>query len=128
MVAFATPEDVRARWAAAPAEDTALTALLEDAALWLSAWFPGIPEQPGERLSGALKLVSVSMVKRALLAEDSDHLESASETAGPFAQSRTFRNPDGNLYLTSQEQKMLRRALDAELGLSGGMRTIEARF
>lgn len=128
MVAFATTEDVRARWAAAPTDDTTLSALLEDAALWLSAWFPSIPDPPSGKLAGVLKLVSVAMVKRALMSADTDHLVALTDSAGTFSQSRTFRNPDGNLFLTSQERTMVERALDHALGRGSGMRTVEAEF
>ncbi|MCI6205780.1 MAG: hypothetical protein SPK00_07725 [Corynebacterium glucuronolyticum] len=128
MVAFATVEDVRARWATFPSDDGVITTLLEDATVWLRSWFPSIPDSPGENLAGALRMVSVSMVKRALLSQETSHLQSQSYTAGPFAESRSFRNSEGNLYLTGQEQQMLENALAIEGGGNSGMMCVEARF
>lgn len=128
MGAFATADDVRLRWAGAPANDGLIEAVLEDAAVWLRAWYPSIPAEPSDTLLSALRMVSVSMVKRSLLSADNGHLESMTDTAGPFSQARSFRNPEGNLFLTAQERTMLDRALGVELGRGSGMRMVEAEF
>lgn len=128
MVAFATTEDVRDRWANAPDNDRLIGAKLEDAEVWLRSWFPGLPGEPTGDLAAALKMVSSSMVKRSLSAADVEQFESFTDGAGPFSRSRKFRNPDGDLFLTKQEQTMLQRALNAALGVSTGFRSVEARF
>lgn len=123
MDGFATPEDVRDRWASAPEDDHVIGVLLEDAALWLRAVYPQIPVQPSEHVEGVLRMVSCSLVKRSLMAAESEHLQSETDTAGPFGRTRSYRNPEGNFYLTAQERAML----DGALGGRGGMVTVEAR-
>ncbi|WP_257160401.1 hypothetical protein [Corynebacterium cystitidis] len=128
MVAFTTVEQLRSRWSEAPDDDELLAEKIEDAAVWLRAWFPSIPNSLSDQLAAALRVVNVSMVKRALVAGNSQQFESITDAAGPFSRSRSFRNPDGDLFLTKQEQVMLQRALDAELGQATGFRSVEARF
>lgn len=122
MATFAQPADVKARWPAAPANDDQLEVLLADAALWLVSMFPQIPDAPSQRLAGVLQIVSCAMVKRSLLAADHDHLESLQQSAGVFSQSQSFRNAEGNFYITGQERAMIEGAL----GTAGGMATVEA--
>ncbi|MHD0252639.1 Gp19/Gp15/Gp42 family protein [Corynebacterium diphtheriae] len=122
MGGFAEVRDVRLRWGAAPDNDDVLEALIEDASVWLKALYPSIPSDPDARLRGVLKLIVCSMVKRASLEAGTDNLASVSETAGPFTHQMTFRNSDGNLFLTQQEREMLESALDS----GGGMVSVEA--
>lgn len=123
-MAFATGDDLRERWSRAPAGAQA-DAVLEDASVWLSATF-AIPEPPSDKLAAVLKLITCAMAKRALLAENTEHVQQLSNTAGPFAQAATYRNSEGNLFLTGAERDMLEKALAVELGRSRGMTTIEA--
>lgn len=125
MSAFATVADLRARWSAAPVDDARVEVLLEDAGLWLASWFL-LPAVLSDDLSGVLRMVSCSMVKRALLSQDVGHIESQQVTAGPFSQTQKFSNPDGNLYLTVQERQMVEKALDTAAGRRRGMFTVEA--
>lgn len=124
MVAFATESDLQARWSLAPESEQAL-AVLEDASVWLQAMY-SLPDNPSEKLASVLRIIVCSMAKRALQSENTDHMESLSQTAGPFSQSSSFRNSEGNLFLTKAEREMLDKALDEELNRSRGMRTIEA--
>ncbi|MDK8497566.1 Gp19/Gp15/Gp42 family protein [Corynebacterium accolens] len=124
MVAFATESDLQARWSLAPEGEQAL-AVLEDASVWLQAMY-SLPDNPSEKLASVLRIIVCSMAKRALQSENTDHMESLSQTAGPFSQSSSFRNSEGNLFLTKAEREMLDKALDEELNRSRGMRTIEA--
>lgn len=124
MLAFATADDLRARWSLAPDGDQA-DAVLEDASVWLEATYD-IPTRPSEKLAAVLRLIVCSMAKRALLADGTENVDSLSQTAGPFAQSTSYRNSEGNLYLTKAEREMLDKALADELGHSRGMRSIEA--
>ncbi|MFS0210544.1 Gp19/Gp15/Gp42 family protein [Corynebacterium striatum] len=124
MVAFATSEDLRARWSLAPEGDQA-NAVLEDASIWLDATFD-IPDPPSEKLQGVLRLIVCAMAKRALLAEGTENVDSTSQSAGAFSQSASYRNSEGNLYLTKAERQMLDKALADELGQTRGMRTVEA--
>lgn len=124
MTAFATGDDLRARWSLAPDGDQA-DAVLEDASVWLQAMYD-LPDKPSEKLSAVLRIIVCSMAKRALLSENTDHVESLSQTAGAFSQSSSFRNSEGNMFLTRAEREMLDKALDDELNRSRGMRTVEA--
>lgn len=123
---FATVDEVRTRWRGYPAglENDTVEALLSDAAVWLRATFPGIPETPPESLSGVLRVVSAAMVKRALLADGAEGLSQQQATAGSFSYSQSYSNPNGALYITGQERAMLEAALD-DAGANGA-RSMEA--
>lgn len=110
---FATSRDVRLRWQTAPASvtDDAIEAVLDDAEAWLRASYPQIPATPDEKLRKVLALVSVSMAKRALAATDRGGITQQQATAGSFSQSTSWRNPDGDLFLSGQERQMLESAL-----------------
>lgn len=126
MVAFATAEDVRLRWSGAPEDDAQINGLLEDATSWLQVLYPTIPSQPSGKLAGVLRIVVCAMVKRSLLAEENEHLDSLNQSAGDYSENRSFRNSEGNLFLTRQEREMLDKALAQETGTPRGMRTVEA--
>ncbi|MDG3012461.1 hypothetical protein G4X40_20180 [Rhodococcus sp. D2-41] len=116
---FATTDDLQKRWRGYnPADGQVAEELLVDAALWLSAWFPGAAAaaETNPELAQALLMVSCSMVKRALLNGDTEGQASNSETVGPFAYQVAYRNPDGNLYILAAERDLLARLL----GLSAG--------
>ncbi len=123
---FATVQDVRTRWRGFPAglEDGTVEALLSDAAVWLRATFPAIPENPPPQLADVLRVVSAAMVKRALLADGSEGLSQQQATAGSFSYSQSYSNPNGALFITGQERAMLESALD-DAGANGA-RSMEA--
>lgn len=123
---FATPDDLRKRWSGAPADDGQVTAIIEDASAWLSALYD-IPASPGEKLAGVLRLVVCSMAKRSLLSAENDHLDSLAQSAGVFGETRSFRNSEGNLFLTKAERDLLDAALAQDAGKQRGMRTVEAK-
>lgn len=124
MSAFATGDDLRARWSLAP-EGNEADAVLEDASVWLQAVYD-LPDNPSEKLLSVLRMIVCSMTKRVLLSENHDHVSSLAQTAGPFTHSSTFRNSEGNLFLTKAEREMLEKMLDSELNRSRGMTTVEA--
>lgn len=123
---FATVDEVRTRWRGYPdgLDSTTVGALLSDAAVWLRATFPAIPESPSPTLSDVLRVISVAMVKRALLADGSEGLTQQQATAGSFSYSQSYSNPNGALYITGQERAMLESALD-DAGANGA-RSMEA--
>lgn len=123
---FATVQDVRTRWRGYPdgLEATTVEALLSDAAVWLRATFPTIPENPPPGVADVLRVVSVAMVKRALLADGSEGLTQQQATAGSFSVSQSYSNPNGALFITGQERAMLEAALD-DAGANGA-RSMEA--
>jgi hypothetical protein len=121
MDAFATFEDVQTRYPAVSSDEQGrVTALLGDATALVAGELEraGIPyKDPSELTAAALKSVCCAMVVRALPANSSDGYVPYTQqqtTAGPFSQSFTLSNPNGELYLTRSERK--------RLGLGGGFR------
>jgi len=107
-MAYATLEDLEARYGELP-DDMAsrAEALLEDAATYLDAMVTVDPED--EQQLARLEMVSCAMVNRSLQASMSEvyGVSRADYTMGPFAQSATFSNPSGDLYLTAGEKALL---------------------
>ena len=110
MVAYATSDQLASRWHALD-EDEESTAgeLLEDAAVWLRIWFPGLDARiaDGRIEARAAEMVSCAMVKRAMIASGREGQSSGMEVMGPFTSQAAFRNPEGNLYLTAQEVNLI---------------------
>lgn len=101
---FATVEDLEARWhSLTTVEKTQASALLADATDVIKAACPGWESLPPERLAR----VACQMVKRAMLSGEYAGVTQRSETDGPFTDSYTFSNPDGDLYLTKSEWQTL---------------------
>ena len=106
---FATAEQLATRWHALSNEE-ALKAdtLLGDAAFWLKVWFSEFGDletlaASDELLAQGLEILSCSMVKRALIGGDSEGMSSQYQTMGPFASQVSYKNPEGNLYLSTKE-------------------------
>jgi hypothetical protein len=111
---FAQLTDLQARWPALPlASESVAVQLLADASLWLRAWFPTAEAAAAGNgdLSAALTMVACSIVKRAMLNADREGLTSYGETIDAYAEQVVFRNPDGNLYVTSAERQLLETLL-----------------
>lgn len=107
-MAFATYEDVEARWRTLTAdEQTKATVLLEDAANMLLA-LVRVDESDGQQ-QAILKQVSCTMVIRSMVASESTAfgVDKLQATMGPFSQQVSFTNPNGDLYLTKQEKRLL---------------------
>jgi len=117
-MAYATTGDLVTRWRTLnTAEITKANILLDDAAFWLRMWVPGLAaavDAGGDAATGA-KLLSVSMVKRAMLADgvESPGVESIQQTSGIYTDHVTYRNPEGNLYLYDRELQDLINAICA---------------
>lgn len=110
MTTYAELADLQARFPRdlTSAEQDAAPTLLGDASFWLGVWVPGLDNAitgGDEVLAQAAKLLVVSMVKRSLLSQvpDNPGVQSTTSTAGPYSQSVTYRNPEGNLYLYGTE-------------------------
>lgn len=107
--AFATPDDVAARWRPLTAAETVIAeTLCLDASALLRARFPGID---GRITSGDLDpyvavMVCAGMVKRALVTPD-DGVSQESETAGPFTRSQSFANPMRTVFLTAADTLLI---------------------
>ncbi len=107
-MAYATVADLEARWRElTDAEATQAETMLEDAALIIDAFATIDPED--EVALDRAKYVSCAMVERAMMAAASDGfgVNNMSATMGPFTQQVTYANPNGDLYLTSTEKKLL---------------------
>ena len=109
MAAFATVDDLAQRWPNVSQDLLSVAeVLLDDAAAIIRAQCPGSADASPE----ILLAVSCSMVKRALIGQETGGVDSLNLTAGPFAEQRSFANPTGDLYLTKQEK--------INLGCAGG--------
>ena len=107
-MAFATYTDIEGRWRTLTSEEKSkATALLEDAAIILKERVTVVDGD--EDQAKMLNMVSCNMVIRALLARASDAfgVDQVSATMGPFAQTAHYSNPNGNLYLTKDEKRLL---------------------
>lgn len=108
---FATLEDLRKHWPAMPVADAEAEQKLHEASVEIRGNFPGIDERVS---SGALdldivKLVVNRMAKRALEspAEERQGVAQATAQSGPFSQTLQFTNPDGNMYLSKADRRLL---------------------
>lgn len=107
-MAYATWQDLEARWRTLTASERATaTVLLDDAATIIDAWVR-IDQTNAHQLDSA-RYVSCSMVRRSMSAQESEMfgITQASATMGPFNQQATFQNPTGELYLSGSEKGML---------------------
>ena len=107
-MAFATIEDLEARWRTlSEAEVPKATALLDDASAILVAQVDVDPTD--EQQATLLKVVCCSMVTRSMVASESDvyGISQLDYGMGPFSQAAHFSNPNGDLYLTAQERQLL---------------------
>ena len=114
MAAYATAAEFRLRHRRNLPDgitDEELDQLLDDASVFLRASFVGIPEDPPETLRNVLRVVTIALVKRTLLADQNDNAESVTDTAGPFTTTQSFRNSEGNLYISGQEREMIHNEL-----------------
>lgn len=107
-MAYATVEDLMARWRTlTEAEQETASVLLDDAANVIDGYTFIDTEDDGQMARA--KYVSCAMVRRSMQASESDMMgfSQASATMGPFSQQATFANPTGELYLSGSEKSML---------------------
>ena len=112
-MAFATYSDIESRWRTLSADErTKATTLLGDASTILKQRVAVVDGDADQ--AEALKVVSCGMVIRAMVASASSAfgVDEMSATMGPFAQTAHYSNPNGDLYLTKSEKRML--------GIGGG--------
>lgn len=112
-MAFATVEDLEDRWRELDSDEEAkATTLLDDASVMLSALVE--VDQGDASQAALLKIVSCSMVMRSMMASESDAygVSQLDYGMGPFSQAAHFSNPNGDMYLTAQEKRLL--------GITGG--------
>ncbi len=112
-MAYATVPDLEARWRTLTEGEQAMASvLLDDAATYLDSLVCVLSGDSHQM--DVLKMVSCAMVKRAMVASESNGLgiDQATATMGPFTQTAHFANPGGDFYLTAAER--------AQLGIGGG--------
>lgn len=110
---FAIVADLREHWPKLPvADEDEASQKLAEASIEVRALFPDVDS----RITAATldpdvpKLVVCRMVKRAMDNASRGGLDgvgSVQESAGPFAQTLNFTNPDGNLYLSKSDKRLL---------------------
>lgn len=120
---YATVEDLKVHWSELPDDDAEdATQKLKEASIEIRALFPDIdrrilaltldPEVP--------QLVACRMVKRAMdVDDDADVPLAGMETvqfgAGPFQFGGKVSNPDGNVYLSASDKRLLRAPRDGRV-------------
>ena len=106
-MAYATYEDVEARWRQLSTEEQdRCSILLGDAAAILDSFVK--VDESDDSQAELLKVVSCDMVIRAMsVAADTFGVTQSSMTAGPYTQSWSYANPSGDLYLTKMEKRLL---------------------
>lgn len=110
---YSTLQEFKEHWPKMPDDLTEeATQKLLEASIEVRAEYPDIEE----RLSAdtlrreVVTLVVNRMAKRALSnpVEDYAGVQSATAQAGPLAQTFTFANPDGSVYMTKKDHRLLR--------------------
>lgn len=107
-MAFATSDDIAARWRPlSESEQEKAEVLLEDAATYLSEYV--VVDEDDEQQASILKMVSCSMVIRAMLASENNvfGVTEQSISADIYSQTMRYQNPNGDLYLTASEKRLL---------------------
>lgn len=110
---FATPGDLHEHWAELPSDREADAAQkLIEASIEIRALYPDVDARIAAMTldPDVPKLVVCRMVKRAMDNASRgglDGIGSVQESAGPFAQTLNFTNPDGNLYLSKSDKRLL---------------------
>lgn len=112
MADFATLSDLKAHWPALPSDrEVEASRKLYEASLELRTAFPDIDARiaSGELDENVPRLVVCRMVKRALdtPADAMAGVGSVTQQGGPFAQTLNFTNPDGNIYLSKSDRRLL---------------------
>ncbi|AOD24048.1 hypothetical protein IM25_22725 [Rhodococcus sp. p52] len=103
MAAFAIPEDIKLRGRPLPEwQRTDAQMMLDAAASWIRERKPGIaPDDPNA------KLVSIQVVKAALISEAYLGLSAFSKTTGEVTRSGTLANPGQLLVFTDFHKELL---------------------
>lgn len=114
--AFASVEELEQRFRRLSSDERGRAAAwLDDAAVLLRSELAraGVSiESDDEIQASTLRVVSCSMVKRALVSLSGESATQTSTTVGPFSRSISYANPTADLYLTKQERRIL--------GIAGG--------
>ena len=107
-MAYATVDDLAQRWKCMSAtEQERAAVLLDDAAVIIDALL--MSKGISEANPAAAKMVSCSMVRRAMMQSDTGMMGITQGTvsADIYSQTMTFANPSGDMYLTASERRTL---------------------
>jgi len=108
MKVYATPEDLIDRYGEMTEdEQKRAEILLTDASAIILA--AGGLKEPKEADDAAYRAVCCAMVHRVMISPSwlALGVTQRSQTSGPFTESMSFNNPNGDLYLTKAERKTL---------------------
>lgn len=117
---YATLADLKEHWSKLPAEDEGdATRKLREASIEVRGNYPDLDARiaDGTMDSDIPMLVVCRMVKRAMdVSEDAPTagMESFQFGAGPFALGGKVHNPDGNIYLSAADKRLLGRSRPRE--------------
>lgn len=134
--AFATVDDLEARWRPLTEDEAAVAgSLLVDASVYIMQTMTaaGVSyDNPDEVLSAALTSVTCSMVKRSMNQPNGyTGLSQYTQSAIGYSETMSYTNPNGDIYMTKAEKRLLGLGLgsfgsirpaihDAEGGLING--------
>lgn len=119
---YATAADVRSRWPSLPtSQDAQVDQLCADASLRLRARYPGIDDQvqADADIAARAQLVVVNMVKRALMMATPGASQESSST-GPYSHSVTYANPFQNIFISGDDDELIRGYQPAALSMPYG--------
>ncbi|UKA59163.1 hypothetical protein [Arthrobacter sp. FW306-2-2C-D06B] len=118
---YATLDDLRAHWSALPEADVAdAEQKLHEASVEVRGNYPDVdgrlmvPVEDGGLDPDIPRLVVCRMVKRALEPKEENSpptgMESFQFGAGPFTMGGKMANPDGSVYLTAADKRLLAKS------------------
>lgn len=114
---YASLEDLQEHWSALPAaKESEAQQKLHEASVEVRALYPDLDGRITSCLIDAdvPRLVVCRMVKRALEPKDENAPPSGMESfqfgAGPFSMGGKMANPDGSLYLTAADKRLLAKS------------------
>lgn len=111
MSSYATVADLEDRWRSLSVEERfRAEVLLADASRRVRARFLTLEARLAAGTLDPMTVVDVvtGMVRRVLMAGDTENVTQQAQAAGPFSLSQSFGNPMGNLYLTAEDVALLR--------------------
>ncbi len=110
MVSFAVSSDLAEFWRPlTPAEKDRVDTLLAYATAMIRRRVPNIDAriESGDISEIEVRLVTVAMVKRVMLAGDTEGVTQTTNSVGQVSESRSYGNPMGSLYLSRDDLSIL---------------------
>lgn len=110
---YSTVESLKLHWPAMSTTltDAQVTRKIEEAAIEINGLYPTIEERiaAGTLSRPVVELVTNRMVKRALSVNEDvpENTNSMTAQTGPFTGTLTFSNPEGNMYLSKADRRLL---------------------